>query len=153
VSENLKILGAYSSAMFAGDTEAVFDFWAPEFHSHVTERVAAERVGTDVRADEQEWWRQVKAAFPDMAFTVELLIEHEDLVVSNWSVRGTHTGDPFFDVAPSGNPVHINGTAILRLRDGKIVEHWGGPHCQNGVGLVAGAAAPVLSSTGSVAPD
>jgi predicted ester cyclase len=122
--------------MFAGDTEAVFDFWAPEFHSHVTERVAAERVGTDVRADEQEWWRQVKAAFPDMAFTVELLIEHDDLVVSNWSVRGTHTGEPFFDVAPSGNPVHINGTAILRLRDGKIVEHWGGPHCQKGLGLI-----------------
>ena len=28
------------------------------------------------------------------------------------------------------------GTAILRFRDGKIVEHWGGPHCMRGVGLV-----------------
>ena len=37
--------------------------------------------------------------------------------------------------APSGEPVEINGTAILRIRDGKIVEHWGGPHCQDGVGL------------------
>jgi hypothetical protein len=27
------------------------------------------------------------------------------------------------------------------MRDGQIVEHWGGPHCQNGVGLVTGAAA------------
>jgi rare lipoprotein A len=44
--------------------------------------------------------------------------------------------------------VVINGTAVLRIRDGKIVEHWGGPHCQNGVGLVAGAAAPVPASTG-----
>jgi predicted SnoaL-like aldol condensation-catalyzing enzyme len=32
--------------------------------------------------------------------------------------------------------VHINGTAILRMRDGKIVEHWGGPHCQKGLGLI-----------------
>jgi len=136
MSENLRILGEYSAAMFDGDTEAVYDFWAPEFHSHVTERVAAHRVGTDVRGDEQEWWSQVKAAFPDMTFTVELLIEHDDLVVSNWTVRGTHTGAPFFDVAPSGDPVEINGTAILRMEDGKIVEHWGGPHCQKGLGLI-----------------
>ena len=79
--------------MFAGDTAAVYEFWAPEFHSHVTERVAPDRVGTDVRGDEQEWWRQVTAAFPDMEFTVNLLIESDDLVVSNWTVKGTHTGD------------------------------------------------------------
>ena len=71
-----------------------------------------------------------------MEFTVELLIESDDLVVSNWSVRGTHTGTAFYEVAPSGQPVHINCTAILRVRDGKIVEHWGGPHCQKGLGLI-----------------
>jgi hypothetical protein len=38
-------------------------------------------------------------------------------------------------VSPSGDPVVINGTAILRIRDGKVVEHWGGPHCQDGLGL------------------
>ena len=51
MSENLKMLGAYSDAMFSGDTAAVFDFWAPEFMSHVTERVAPHRVGDDVRGD------------------------------------------------------------------------------------------------------
>jgi predicted ester cyclase len=136
MSENLKILGEYSTAMFAGDTEAVYDFWGPDFHTHVTERVAPERVGEDVRGDEQLWWQQVMAAFPDMEFTVELLIEQDDLIVSNWSVRGTFTGEPFFDLPPTGEPVHINGTAILRMRDGKIVEHWGGPHCQKGLGLI-----------------
>ena len=136
MSENLKLLGEYSNAMFSGDTEAVFSFWSPDFVSHVTERVAPERVGDDVRGDEQEWWRQIMGALPDMAFTVDLLIEHDDLVVSNWTVRGTHTGGAFFDVAPSGNPVEINGTAILRITDGKIAEHWGGPHCQKGLGLI-----------------
>ena len=92
MSENLKLLGEYSRAMFDGDTAAVFEFWAPEFMSHVTERVAPQRVGSDVRGDEQEWWREVQSAFPDYEFTVELLIEHDDLVVSNWSVRGTHNG-------------------------------------------------------------
>ncbi len=135
MSENLALLGAYSDAMERGDREAVFAFWAPEFHSHVTERVNPAVVGTDVRGSELEWWTHVRSAFPDMKFTVELLIEKDDLIVSNWSVRGTHTGTAFYDVEPSGNPVHINGTAILRMKDGKIVEHWGGPHCQNGVGL------------------
>jgi ketosteroid isomerase-like protein len=116
MSENLAILGAYSAAMERGDREAVFEYWSPDFVSHVTERVAS--------------------AFPDMVFSVELLIESNDLIVSNWMVRGTHTGTAFYDVEPSGEPVMINGTAILRMRDGKIVEHWGGPHCQQGLGLI-----------------
>jgi predicted ester cyclase len=136
MSQNLRTLADYSDAMFRGDTDAVYEFWAPEFHSHVTERVAPQRVGEDVRGDEQEWWRQVQAAFPDHEFVVNLVIESDDLVVSNWSVIGTHDGAAFFDVPPSGRRVEINGTAILRMRDGKIVEHWGGPHCQQGLGLI-----------------
>lgn len=136
MSDNLKLLGEYSRAMFEGDTEAVFAFWAPEFHSHVTERVSPGRVGSDVRGEEQLWWAQVASAFPDYQFSVDLLIESDDLVVSNWTVRGTHTGSAFYDVAASGEPVEINGTAIVRIRDGKIVEHWGGPHCQKGLGLI-----------------
>ena len=136
MSDNLRTLAKYSEAMESGDTEAVYEFWAPEFHSHVTSRVAPGRVGEDVRGEEQKWWEQARAAFPDMAFTVNLVIESGDLVVSNWTVQGTHTGAPFYDVPASGEPVTINGTAIIRLRDGKIVEHWGGPHCQDGRGLI-----------------
>jgi predicted ester cyclase len=135
MTENLKLLGAYSDAMFAGDQDAVFEFWSDDFVSHVTARVNPDAVGSDVRGHELEWWNQVRSAFPDMVFDVNLLIESEDLVVSNWTVRGTHTGTAFYDVAPSGEAVEINGTAVLRLRDGKIVEHWGGPHCQDGLGL------------------
>jgi predicted ester cyclase len=136
MSDNLRLLGKYSAAMESGDGEAVFEFFAPEFHSHVTERVTPHRVGDDIRGDEQHWWQQARGAFPDMTFTVDVLIESNDLVVSNWTVRGTHTGAPFYDVPPSGKPVTINGTAILRIRDGQITEHWGGPHCQEGLGLI-----------------
>ena len=130
------MLGEYSDAMFRGDQDAVFEFWAPEFHSHVTDRVNPDIAGSDVRSHEVVWWDQVRNAFPDFTFDVDLLIEHDDLVVSNWTVKGTHTGAPFYDVPPSGEPVEINGTAILRIRDGKVVEHWGGPHCQRGLGYI-----------------
>ena len=136
MSEKLRTLGRYSAAMEAGDTDAVFEFWSEDFESHVTGRVSPDRVGSDIRGSEQQWWDQARSAFPDMTFTVNLVIESGDLVVSNWTVKGTHTGSAFYDVAPSGEPVEINGTAILRMRDGKIVEHWGGPHCQEGLGLI-----------------
>ena len=139
-SEKLKLLGEYSERMFAGDREAVLDFFSDDFHSNVTHRVTPEAVGTDIRGEEQEYWRQANAAFPDMEFSVNLLVEAGDLVISNWSITGTHTGDAFYDVEPTGEPVEINGTAVLRFRDGKIVEHWGGPHCQRGLGLL-----PILS--------
>jgi predicted ester cyclase len=136
MSKNLTILGQYSARMGAGDYGAVFDFFAPEFVSHVTPRVNPAAVGTDIRAHEKTFWETAKRAFPDMQFAVNLVIESGDLVVSNWTLSGTHTGEPYYDVPPSGRPITINGTAILRFRDGKIVEHWGGPHCMNGVGLV-----------------
>ena len=136
MSENLRVLAKYSAAMESGAGEAVYEFFSADFHSHVAERVSPERVGTDQRDDEQQWWRQIRSALPDMTFTVDLLIESDDLVVSNWTVTGTHTGTDFYDVPASGKPVTINGTAILRIRDGQIVEHWGGPHCQKGYGLI-----------------
>jgi hypothetical protein len=135
MSENLRLLGKYSDAMAGGDEEAVYEFFAPDFSSHVTARINPAAVGTDIRGSELKWWKEVRAAFPDMIFTVNLLIEQDALIVSNWTVQGTHTGADFNGVAPTGKPVTINGTAILRMRDGKIVEHWGGPHCQDGVGL------------------
>ncbi|MEI2653896.1 MAG: ester cyclase [Microthrixaceae bacterium] len=136
MSEKFEILAAYSDAMFSGDTAAVLEYWSEDFHSNVTTRVSPEQVGTDVRGQEQIYWQQARSAFPDMEFSVNLLIEADDLVISNWTITGTHTGAAFFDVAPSGEPVEINGTAVLRFRDGKIVEHWGGPHCQAGLGLL-----------------
>jgi predicted ester cyclase len=140
MSKQLTLLGRYSARMSAGDYDAVYEFFAPEFVSHVAERVNPAVVGTDIRPHERVFWETAKRAFPDMQFTVNLLVESGDLVVSNWTLSGTHTGEAYYDVPPSGRPVVINGTAILRFRDGKIVEHWGGPHCMNGVGLVAAQA-------------
>jgi predicted ester cyclase len=71
-----------------------------------------------------------------MEFTVNLVIESGELIVSNRTVHGHHTGAAFYDVPASGGEVTINGTAILRMRDGKIVEHGGGPHCQEGLGPI-----------------
>ena len=59
----------------------------------VRERVSPDAVGQDIRSEELKWWTQVRSAFPDMQFTVGLLVESDDLVVSNWTeaaVRAFH---------------------------------------------------------------
>ena len=134
-NDNLARLGAYSARMTGGDYDAVYEYFAPDFMSHATERVSPDAVGTDIRPQEHKFWEMAKNAFPDMSFRVDILIEADDLIVSHWTLTGTHTGSAYYDVPPSGQPVTINGTAILRMRDGQVVEHWGGPHCMNGIGL------------------
>jgi len=133
---NLVRLGEYSARISSGDYSAVYDYFAPEFASHATERITPEAVGKDIRPEEHKFWKMAREAFPDMEFRVDLLLEMDDMVVSHWTLTGTHTGAAYYDVPPSGERVTINGTAILRMRDGQVVEHWGGPHCMYGIGLV-----------------
>jgi predicted ester cyclase len=121
MSDNLRLLGAYSDAMAAGDEKAVFSFFAPDFTSHVTDRVNPDASGTDIRGEELKWWTQVRSAFPDMVFEVNLLIESGDLVVSNWTVKGTHTSEAFFVVDASGTPGEFKGTPVQYIKDGQIV--------------------------------
>ena len=137
-SNNLRILGKYSARMLAGDYAAVREHFGDEFVSHVTERVSPDLVGTDIRGSGRAFWEETRKAFPDRELQIALLIESGDLVVSNWTLTGTHSGGYYYDVPPSGKKVTINGTAILRFKDGKVVEHWGGPHCMRGVGLIPG---------------
>ncbi len=143
-SKNIKILAEYTQRIKNGDTSAVYDHFAPNFHTHVAERVAPESVGLDVRLGEVMFWEQSAKAFPDREFVVEKVweIEEEEVVIANWTLTGTHTGDSYFGVPPSGKKIEINGTAIVRFEDGKIAEHWGGPHCMHGIGLVGDTGTP-----------
>ncbi len=136
---NLKILAEYTARVQNGDTQAVYEYFAPEFVTHVAERVAPEVVGLDVRFGEVMFWEESARAFQDRVFTIEKAweIEADEVVIANWTMTGMHTGGSYFGVPPSGRKVEINGTAILRFQNGRIVEHWGGPHCMHGIGLLA----------------
>jgi steroid delta-isomerase-like uncharacterized protein len=63
------------------------------------------------------------AAFPDGRITIDDMIAEGDRVVTKKTFTGTHTG-AFGEVPASGNHVTIQYVDILRLRDGKIIEHW-----------------------------
>ena len=63
------------------------------------------------------------SAFPDLKFDVEQMIAAGDLVVSRYTIRGTHTG-PWLGVPPTGNTVAVPMMTIHRIGQGKIVEDW-----------------------------
>lgn len=62
-------------------------------------------------------------AFPDAALTVDDQIVEDDLVVSRWTARGTHTGE-LAGIAATGRQVTVSGVTISRVESGKIVEAW-----------------------------
>lgn len=132
---NAKKLMDYGARMKAGDTSAVADHFDEGFVTHIADRVTPLESEKKLRNSEARYWSEAQAAFPDMEMTVNLMLESGDHVITNWTLTGTHTGAAFFGVPPSGKPVKINGTAIVRFENGKVAEHWGGPHCMNGVGL------------------
>jgi predicted ester cyclase len=137
LSKNLRLLADYSERMVDGDFDAVYEVFSEAFFSHVTQRINPEVVGADIRPYEVEFWQQARAAFSELRFMVNLVVEHDDLVVSNWTMTGVHDRASFYDIEASGKAVEINGTTILRIEDGRVVEHWGGPHCAKGIGLAA----------------
>ncbi len=66
----------------------------------------------------------LRTAFPDCAWHEEDLFAEGDRVVGRYTLRGTHLGD-FLGTPPSGNSIEVSNIHILRVVDGKIVEHWG----------------------------
>ena len=61
---------------------------------------------------------------PDYHTAIEDLIAEGDKVVARVRITGTHTGN-FYGIAPTGKHIDLSGIYIVRIADGKIVEHWG----------------------------
>jgi steroid delta-isomerase-like uncharacterized protein len=65
----------------------------------------------------------LRAAFPDLHFTVENQIAEGDMVVTRRTARGTHRGE-FQNVPATGRKIQLEGTDIDRITGGKVVECW-----------------------------
>ncbi len=75
----------------------------------------------------REFYKQyilrTRSAFPDFHATIEEQIAEGDLVVTRWSVQGTHQGT-FRGHSPTGKQMNLTGIVIDRIVDGKVVEGW-----------------------------
>jgi predicted ester cyclase len=75
------------------------------------------------------WFREHVLTFhrcyPDMVVTVEGQVAEDDIVVTWWTMRGTPSGE-WGGVRPTQRRIVLHGLNVERIRNGRIVEHFGG---------------------------
>jgi predicted ester cyclase len=62
--------------------------------------------------------------FRDLTITVEASAVEGEMVWTRARVRGTNTG-PVMGHEPTGRPIAIDLFDVARMKDGRVVEHWG----------------------------
>jgi steroid delta-isomerase-like uncharacterized protein len=65
-----------------------------------------------------------RTAFPDMRMEAHEVLVDGDLACVRATMSGTHEGD-FMGMPPSGKRFEVTGFDMVRIRDGRVVEHWG----------------------------
>jgi predicted ester cyclase len=102
-----------------GDLDAFRDLIHPEFVDH--SRPPHVALGPEGVRQQFDAFRAVLTGFHA---EVIIQVAQDDLVATHKVFSGVHTG-AFLGIAPSGERVELTVSDTVRLRDGRIIEHWG----------------------------
>jgi steroid delta-isomerase-like uncharacterized protein len=101
-----------------GNIDLIDEICSPEFVNHsAPPRLPADREGIKIVT------AIFREAFPDSYFTVEDMMAEEDKVATRKTFHGTHRGE-FMSIPPSGRSVSMALIDVVRITDGRVVEHW-----------------------------
>lgn len=115
----LRVVTAYFDAIAARDVAAMTACWAPDGVEHIQGFFD----GTGPAAM-REFFGPLFAAVPDFRLVVQSTTAEADRVAVHWHADGTFDGPtPFQGIAPTGGRIHLEGTDLLRVRDGLIVRN------------------------------
>jgi len=64
-----------------------------------------------------------RAAFSGLEVKVDETLVTGDRVVVRCTAQGVHTGSGI-GIQPTGRPVHLTGTILARMQNGRVVESW-----------------------------
>jgi predicted ester cyclase len=116
---NKDIVRRFYEAIDAADREAIDDLVAEDYLNHHPPPFPV----SSGRAGVKDMFDVLLAATPGR-HEIEAQIAEGDLVVTRLRAVGKHEGD--FALFPAtGNDLDVEAIAIHRVRDGKLVEHWG----------------------------
>lgn len=123
-----------------GDWTLFDELFADDFVDHTPQPgVSADKDGVRLL------YQAMRTAFPDFRPVIHWQAAEGNLVTTYKVYHGTHLG-PFMDYAPTGRTIHFESVDAMRVRDGKIVEHWGVGNLYSlvqqikgeGIGVIAG---------------
>jgi steroid delta-isomerase-like uncharacterized protein len=104
----------------AHDVDAFGEFLADDFVEH--EELPG---GAPTKDGVKEFFRMQIAAFPDLALTLQDVVDGGDKVVARVRFTGTHEGE-LMGMPATGRTVDVQFIDILRFADdGLAHEHWG----------------------------
>ena len=69
----------------------------------------------------KDYYNNFLDGFSDIEFTMKKVFGQNGNLVKHWNFKGTHTGD-FFGIPATGNKVDLDGTTIIKMKDGKIAQ-------------------------------
>ncbi len=69
----------------------------------------------------REFYQNYLTGFSKIEFTIVDVFGQGDKIVKHWNFKGIHTGN-FFGIPATGNTVDIDGTTLVKMKDGKISE-------------------------------
>ena len=103
-----------------GNLGLVDELFAPNFveHEELPPGMPRDREGVKLLTT------MLRSAFPDFKATIDDIVAEGDKVVVRQTWSGTQKGE-FMGVPPTGKSVSFGVIDILRIADGKCVEHWG----------------------------
>src|SRR5262245_61628757 len=102
-----------------GNFEVFEELFADDFLDHTPQPGR-----TPDKAGARELYKVLRAAFPDFHADIHWQLADGDRVTTYKTYHGTHKGE-FFGVAPTGRKIQFETVDVMRVRDGKITEHWG----------------------------
>ena len=69
----------------------------------------------------KDFYANYLTGFSNIEFTIVDVFGQDDKIVKHWNFKGTHSGD-FFGIPPTGKSVDLDGTTLVKMKDGKIAE-------------------------------
>lgn len=113
-----KIEAANLALMVNGDLSVIGEFFSPDYVVHLTDRDT--KKGHDVIRSVVTMYRR---AFSNIQVTVEVLVQAENRIAWQRTIRATHQ-DSFKGFPATGSPIFWREMVTSRFRDGLINEEW-----------------------------
>jgi len=102
-----------------GDFALFDELFADDFVDHTPQPGT-----TPDKAGVRVLYNRLRDAFPDFGPEIHWQTVDGDIVTTYKTYHGTHRGD-FLGVAPTGKAIQFETVDAMRVRDGKITDHWG----------------------------